>query len=136
MDSASLSMTENSNLQYHRHDERSLLRLLRDVAFQVRADFFFDHTVVGLLFLTGRLQGLHHQLSRAFDEAVFTRGKSPGHDFRRTLDSPRKLVDCDDGQHDAIFAQVAAILDDQVLDHVGSRAGINAHPAYVDTARL
>ncbi len=40
------------DLQNHRHNQRTLLRLLGNVALQVATNFFFDHAVVGFLFLT------------------------------------------------------------------------------------
>src|SRR5438552_2878198 len=64
------------NLQYHRHDQRSLLCLLGDVALQIAADFFFDHAVVGFLFFTRLFQGLHHDLPRTVHKAIFARRKA------------------------------------------------------------
>src|SRR5947207_14809081 len=67
---------KNSNLQYHRHDQRSLLCLLGDVALQIAADFFFDHAVVGFLFFTRLFQGLHPDLSRTVHKAIFASSKA------------------------------------------------------------
>src|SRR5215471_10238136 len=69
------SIVSTSNLQYHRHDQRSSLRLLRDVALQVGADFFFDHAEVGFLFVAGGFERFHDDLSRALNQAVLTRIK-------------------------------------------------------------
>ena len=44
-----------SNFQYHWHDQRPLLGLLRDVAFQICADFFFDHAIVCFFFGAGHI---------------------------------------------------------------------------------
>ena len=43
------------DFEYHRHDQRPLLRLLGYVPFEVRPDFFFDHAVVGLLFVARQI---------------------------------------------------------------------------------
>ena len=42
---------DGSDLQNHRHDQRTPRRVLRDVALQVLADLFFDHAIVGFLFV-------------------------------------------------------------------------------------
>ena len=47
---------------------------------------------------------------------------------------PDKFVDRDDGQHDAVFADVAAVFDDEIFDHVGAAARIDADAAHIDFA--
>src|SRR5580704_13773152 len=127
---------ENLNLQYHRHNQWPPLCLPRDIPLQIGANFFFDHAIVRFLFGAGGIQRLDHDLFDAFDHRIFTRVETARHDLGRRLDAPGQLVDRYDGHHEAIFAQVAAVLDDDVLDHVGARAGIDADAAYIDASGL
>jgi hypothetical protein len=60
---------EFSDLQYHRHNQRPALRLARDVAFQVGADFLLDHAVVGFLFGAGGIEGFDDDLAGALAQA-------------------------------------------------------------------
>ena len=39
------------------------------------------------------------------------------------------LVDRDDGEHNAVFAQMLAVPDDQIFNYIRGRAGIDAYPA-------
>src|SRR5438552_11068920 len=123
-----------SNLQYYRHDQRPSLCLLRDVALQIRADFFFDHAVVGLFFFAGLFECAHHDLAGAFHQSIFAGVEAAGYDLGCRLDPARELVDSDNRQHDAVLAQVAAVLDDQVFDYVGAVAGIDADAADIDAS--
>ena len=70
---ASLGMTETYglNFQDHRHDQRTLLRLLGNITLQVGADFFLDHAVVCLFFVARLFQCLHDDLPRAINKSVF-----------------------------------------------------------------
>src|SRR6202035_6141215 len=63
-------------------------------------------------------------------------GESASHDFRSGLDFAGELMDSDDGQHDAVFAQVPTVFHHQVLDHVGAGAGIDTDPPDIDPAGL
>src|SRR6185369_10240988 len=121
-------------LQYHRHDQWTLLGLLGNVALQVSADFFLDHAVVGFLLGAGSIQSLHDDLPGPVVKAVFSRREAAGHDFGRSLHLAGEFVDGDDGQHDAVFTEVAAVFDNQVFDHVGPRSRVNADPADINAA--
>src|SRR5581483_4458616 len=88
--------TGGSDLQYHWHDQRAPLGLLRDVALQVSANLLFDHAVVGLFFVAGLLKRLRHDLARAVHESVFASCKSACDDFRGCFDPATQLVDRDD----------------------------------------
>src|ERR1017187_6415076 len=59
-----------SDFQNHRHDQRPPRRVLHDEALQVLANFFLDHAVVALLFVAGRLEGVHHRLPRLIEETI------------------------------------------------------------------
>src|SRR5579864_5106666 len=85
------------DFENYRHDQRSFLGLLGDVALEVGADFFFDHAVVGLFFLAGMRKRIFDHASRAFHETVLADVEAASHDFRRRLDSSGELVDGDDG---------------------------------------
>src|SRR5271165_4933708 len=67
---------------------------------------------------------------RAFHEAVFADVEAAGHDLKGRFHLAGRLVDGDDGQHDAVFAQVTAVFDDEVFDHVGAVARVDADAAY------
>src|SRR5208337_562743 len=125
-----------SDLQYHRHNQRPPLRLPRDVALQVSADFLFDHAVVGFLFGAGGVEGLHDDLAGAFDHAVFAECESARHNLGRGFDAAGELVDGNDRHHETVFAEVTAVFDDEVFDHVGAGAGIDADAADVDASGL
>src|ERR1019366_6164586 len=132
----SLVLARRLYLQYHRHDQRSSLRLPGDVALQIGADLFFDHAVIGFLFGAGGIEGLHDDLAGALDNAVFSGSEAARHNLRRGFDPSREFVDGNDRHHEAIFAQVAAVVDYQVLYHIRARAGIDADAAYVHAARF
>ena len=108
--------------------------LLGDVAFQVGADFFFDHAVVGLFFFAGVGQGVFDHAFGAFHEAVFAHVETPRYDFGSGLNSPCQFVDGDDGKDDAVFAEVTAVFNNQIFDYIRSRAGVDADAAYVDAS--
>ena len=59
------------NLQYHRHDQRPLLRLPRNIAFQVRADLFLDHAVIGFFFFAGVRQRVFNDPPGSIQQAVY-----------------------------------------------------------------
>src|ERR1700691_172196 len=63
--------TSRLNFQNDRHDKRTPLRLSGDVALQVGADFFFDHAVICFFFFARLVEGIHHNLASALDQAVF-----------------------------------------------------------------
>src|SRR5208283_4861165 len=65
---------------------------------------------------------------------IFADVEAARHNFQRRFDLARCLVDGDDGQDDAVFAQVAAVFDDEVFDHIGAVAGVDADAAHVDFA--
>src|SRR5664279_1630127 len=127
-----------SDFQDHWHDQRPPRSVFHDEALQVLANFFLDHAVVALLFVAGRLEGVHHRLPRLIEEAIFAGvgGEAAHHDFGWSLHLARQLVDGDDGQHDAVFAEVAAIANDQIFHHIAHGIGIDADAAYGNASRL
>src|SRR5579859_1997640 len=125
-----------SNLQYHRHNQRPPLRLARDVALEICADFFFDHAVVGFLFGARGVEGFEDDLAGALDHSVFAGGEASGHDFGGSFDQAAELVDGDDGHDEAVFAQMAAVFDDQILHYICARAGVDADAAHLDASGL
>src|ERR1019366_2159514 len=97
------------DFQYHRHNQRTPLRLARNVALQVGADLFFDHAVVGFLFGARGIEGLHDDLAGALDEAIFAGIEAARYNLGRGFDPSGELVDCDDRHHKAVFAKVTAV---------------------------
>src|ERR1039458_4514961 len=97
------------DFQYHRNNQRPALRLARDVALQVGADFFFDHAVVGFLFGAGGIEGLHDDLAGALDEAILAGIEAARYNLGRGFDPSGELVDGDDRHHEAVFAEVTAV---------------------------
>src|SRR6266496_3281385 len=108
---AGLRSTRELNLQNHRHDQRTLLRVLRNVALQVCADLLFDYAIICALFFTGLAQRLDHYLPDLLHETVLAAGKASRHDFRRDFNFASQLMDCDDRKDKTVFAQMAAVLD-------------------------
>src|SRR5438874_11347413 len=94
-------------LQNHRHDQRSFLRVLGNVALQVCANLLFDYAVIGALFLAGLAQGLDHNLPHFLHEPIFAPGEAARHDFRRNFNFPGELVDRDNWKHKTVFAEMA-----------------------------
>src|SRR6266496_5531009 len=126
---AGLRSTRELNLQNHGHNQRTLLRMLGNKPLQVRSDLLFDNPVIGALFLAGLAQRLDHNLPDFLHEPVLAAGKASRHDFRRNFNFAGQLMDCDDRQHETIFAQMAAIFDNQVFNNVGPGAGVDADAA-------
>src|SRR5258708_1642510 len=58
--------------------------------------------------------------------------KAAGYDLWSSFHPAGEFVDGDNGQHDTVFAQVAAVFNNQILNHVGARSGIDADSANVD----
>src|SRR5437868_6470278 len=77
-------------------------------------------------------QRVFHHAAGAFQETIFSNVETARHDFGRGFDISRELVDGDDGKDYPVFADVAAVFDDQVFDYVGAVAGIDADSAHVD----
>src|SRR6202522_390006 len=127
---------EVSNLHDDRHDQRASLRLPGDISLQVGANFLFDHSVVGFLFGAGGIEGFDHNLLDAIDHAVFAGVESAGHNLGRSFHTPGELVHGDDRHHEAVFAEVATIFNNEVVDHIGARAGIDADTANIDASGL
>src|SRR6185312_2540703 len=105
------------------HDQWTPASVLADKALQVLADLFLDDAVIGLFFPAGLLQRPAYHFTRFGKEPVFDArcGKSAHHYFGNRLHQPSEFVDGDDGQHDAILAEVAAIANDEVFDHIARR---------------
>src|SRR5947207_11724212 len=82
-------------LQYHRHNQRPFLRVLRNVALQVGADLLFDHAIICALFVTGLAQRLDHHLPDFLHEPIFATGEAPSHDFGRNFNFPGDVMDSD-----------------------------------------
>src|SRR6185369_381101 len=131
-----LAHAHESDFQYYGHDQRALLRLLGNVALQVCANLLLNHTIVSLLLLAGDIERLHDYLAGSVHEAILSRRKPTAHDLRTGFYTAAKLVNRDDGQHDAILTEVAPVLDNKIFDHIGARARIDAHAANVDPSRF
>src|SRR5271165_6406605 len=115
-----------SNFEDNWHDQRPARSVLYDKAFQVLADLLFDHAVVSPLFVARCLQRIHHGQSRLVEESVLigVGREAPHHDLRWGFDFACEFVDRNDGQHNAVLAQVTAIADHQVFHDVAHRVGI------------
>ena len=100
-----------------------------DVTLEIETNLLFHHAVVGLLFRRRRIQGPIDDLLRLLAESDLAGDEATSHDFGRPLHLAGALVDGDDRQHDAIFAQVPAVADHQVFDHIRGGTGIDANPA-------
>src|SRR5260370_34093070 len=98
------------------------------------ADFLFNQAVICLFFCARFLQRFHDNGACLFKKAVFFcqapgAGKSAHHDLWRSFYSSRELVNRDDGQYDAILAQMSAVADHQIFDNVGHGSRINTNAA-------
>src|SRR5438876_8994855 len=93
----------SSDLQDHRHYQRTLLRVLGNVALQVCPNLLFDYAIIGALFLAGLSQSFHHNLPDFLHEPVFTSGASARHDFGRNFNFAGELVDRDNWQDKTVF---------------------------------
>src|SRR6202044_3646197 len=91
------------------HDHRPARRVLLNVALEIETDLLLHHAVVGLLFCRGLIQGAVDDLARLIAERDLTGHKAPGDDFRSALNLAGALVDGDDGEHQAVLAQVLAV---------------------------
>src|SRR5208337_3970630 len=127
-----------SDFEDDRHDQRPPRGVLHYEAFEVLADLLLDHAVVALLFVTGGFQSTHHGLASLVEETVLAcTGSEPAHhNFGRTLHLAGQLVNRDDWQHDAVLAEVPAVANDEVFDHVAHGVGIDADAADSNATRL
>src|ERR1022692_160784 len=114
-----------SDLQYHRHDQRALLSLPGNIALQIRANLLLDHAVVCFFLFAGVRQGVFDDALCSVQQTVFSGIEAASYDLRRRFHAAGKLVDGDDGQHNAVFAQVPPVFNNQILNHIRSRAGID-----------
>src|ERR1700674_4913875 len=128
--------SSSSDFQYHRHDQRPSLVLARDVALQIGADFLLDYAIVGLLFGAGGIERFDDDLLDALDHAVVAGIEPARHNLGRSLDASGELGDGDDRHNEPVFAEMAAVFDNNVFDHVGARAGIDADAAHIDASGL
>ncbi len=62
--------------------------------------------------------------------------EAAGHDFRRGFDFSSELVDGNDRHDKTILAQMTPIFDDQILDHIGPGAGVDADAANIHASRF
>ncbi len=69
---------------------------------------------------------------RAGHQAVVAGVEAAGDDFEARLDFAGQFINRDDGEHDAVFAEVTAVFNYQILNHVGAVAGIDADAAHID----
>jgi len=107
------------NLQDDRHDQRPPLRLLRNVALQVSANFLFDNAVVRLFFVAGLFKRFHDDLPRALEQAVVARIKAACDNLQAWLPRvPVVLVDGDDGKNETVFAEMPPIFDHEIFNHI------------------
>src|ERR1700677_1788355 len=124
-----VGFSDKLDFQNDGHDHRPARRDFLNVAFEIETDLLFHHAVVSLLFRRGLIQGAVDDLARLIAERDLTRHKAAGDDFRSALNLAGALVDGDDGEHEAVLAQVLAVANHQVFDYIRSGAGIYANPA-------
>src|ERR1700734_2695654 len=96
-------------LQDDGHDERAAVGVLLDEALQVAADLVLHDAVVAALFFAGLLQGANHDVARVAEKFRIVGREAAGGDFGRAFYLARTLVDGDDGQEDAVFAEMLAV---------------------------
>src|SRR5882724_12116911 len=125
-----------SNLQDDWHNQRPPLRLLRDVALQISANFLFDYAVVRLFFVAGLLKRLHDDLPCALKQAVVAGIKTAGHNLRSGFHASGVFVDSDDRQHETIFAEMPPPLDHQAFNDICPRTRVDTDAANVDSSCL
>src|SRR5579872_7458773 len=70
----------------------------------------------------------------AFQEPVFPDVEPASHNLRRGLHFSGQFIDSDNGQHNAVFADVSAVFDDEIFDYVGAAAGIDADAADINAS--
>src|ERR1700674_468115 len=128
--------SSSSDFQYHRHDQRPSLVLPRDVPLQIGADFLLDHAVVGFLFGAGGIERFDDDLPDALDHTVVAGIEPARHNLGRGLDASGEFVDGDERHHEPVFAEMAAVFDNNVFDHVSAGAGIDTDAAHIDAAGL
>src|SRR6185312_16696458 len=84
-------------------------------------------------------QRIGHRPPRVVDKTVLASGgEAPHHDFRNGFHGSGELVNGDDGQDKAVFAQMTPVFDHQIFHNVGARTGVDAdsaHRDFVDFAR-
>ena len=78
-----------------------------------------------------RFERPRHHLARRLQQvrAVFKRHEPAAHDLGQRFALAGVLVDGDDRQHEAVFGQMPAVANDDVLHHFVDGAGIDAHAA-------
>src|SRR6266436_2143414 len=126
------STSTRLDLEDHRHDQGAARGLFGDEALQIGADLFLHHTPVAHLFGGRRFQRLGHHQARGLDQigAVVGDGESARHHFGQRLAPAGVLVDGDDGQHDAVLGEMAAVADHYIFHNFVDGAGIDANAAY------
>src|SRR3954454_20606694 len=61
----------SSDFQDDRHDQRTLLCLLRNISLQISTDLFLDHAVIRALFLARLPECLHNNIADLVHKPVF-----------------------------------------------------------------
>jgi len=74
------------------------------------------------------LFGILHELR------TFFRSETASYNFGRCFHLAGQLIDGNDGEHDAVFRQVAAVTDHHIADDLIDHAGIDADAAHGDAA--
>src|SRR5438045_2973465 len=129
-----MTVSGSSDLENYGHDERAFLGLLGDVALQVGADLFFDHAIVPFFFFAGVRERIFDDALGAFHQIVVAGIEATGDDLGSGFGFAGQFVDGDDGQNDAVFAEVQPVFDNQIFNHVGAVAGVDANAAHFDAS--
>src|SRR5712692_226550 len=108
-------------------NERPLGGLLVDVALEVDANLFFDDAPVGFFFGVRLLDGFQDDRAGAGQQFLaIVAEEAAGHDFGLRFELPGVFVDGDDRHDHAVFGEMLAVADDDILD-LFERTGIHAH---------
>src|SRR5579862_5355792 len=121
------SPNQGSYFEDHVKNRGALGGLLVDVAFKVDANFFLDDRPVGALFGIGSIDGAKHDVAGAGDQvAAVVAHESARNDFRLGFELSGVLVNCDDGDDNAVFGKMPAIANHHFFDFFQG-TGIHQH---------
>src|SRR5215475_10788048 len=105
------------NFQHDRDDHRPAPGLSLNIPFEVESDLLLDDGPVHALFVAGVGHRLADDDSGPVQEigAVVAQGQPALNDFGGGFHFARRLIDCDDGQHDSVISQVLPIAQHQLV---------------------
>jgi hypothetical protein len=108
------------------HDEGTTVGVLLDEALEVAADFVLHDAVVAALLGAGHFEGAGDDVAGVAEEVGVVGYEAACGDFGLAFDLAGALVDGDDGQEDAVFAEMLAVADDGIFDDVGGGVVVDA----------